>query len=193
MSNAQENGYSQDETVTLTDEAGRELVCYVEQTLQVETQDYVLLRPVDETVEIFAWEEEMEEEAILVEDEELVDELFPIAQAVLAEQDLTLKRTAYALTVAGDVPPLEEEDILTLEIEEEDMLLEPEQLQFLANFYHEEQEYEIYRRIDPLLLFGRLDAKGQIQLLSPEEFQKVQPLIENQLALLEDEMFDELE
>ncbi|HAX76633.1 MAG TPA: DUF3727 domain-containing protein [Cyanobacteria bacterium UBA11372] len=194
MSTAKENGYSQDETVILKDETGRELICYVEQTLDVEAKEYVLLRPVDDTVEIFSWQADKEEEAFLVEEEEVLDEIFPIAQAVLAEQDLTLKRSAFALTVAGDVPPPTEEDILTLEIDDEAALapLEPEQLQFLANFYHEDHEYEVFRRLDPLLLFARRNNAGELELLSPEEFQRVQPMLEEQLAQLEDEM-DEYE
>ncbi|MFB2982239.1 DUF3727 domain-containing protein [Microseira sp. BLCC-F43] len=194
MSTAKENGYSQDETVILKDETGRELTCYVEQSLEAEAKEYVLLRPVDDTVEIFSWQADQEEEAFLVEEEEVLDEIFPIAQAVLAEQDLTLKRSAFALTVAGDVPPPTEEDILTLEIDDEAALapLEPEQLQFLANFYHEDHEYEVFRRLDPLLLFARRNNAGQLELLSPEEFQRVQPMLEEQLAQLEDEM-DEYE
>ena len=193
MSTAKENGYPQDETVILKDETGRELACYVEQSLDVEGQDYVLLRPVDDTVEIFSWQADKEEEAFLVEEEEVLDTIFPVAQAVLAEQDLTLKRTAYALTVAGEVPPPTEEDILTLEIDDEaaPSPLEPEQLQFLANFFHEDHEYEVFKRLDPLLLFARRKQAGQLELLSPEEFQRVQPMLEEQLAQLEEEMYDE--
>lgn len=195
MSNEKNNGSFQDEPVTLQDETGRELTCFIEQSLEVDGQEYVLLRPVDDTVEIFSWKEESPEEAFLVEDEETLEQIFPVAQAVLAEQDLLLKRSAFALTVAGEVPPPTEEDILTLEIDDEESPagLEPEQLQFLANFFHEENEYEIFKRMDPLLLFARIGKTGQLELLSPEEFQRVQPLLEEQLAQLEDQMFDEEE
>lgn len=186
MSKQKQNGYFQENPVILTDEAGRELACYIEQTLEVEGKEYILLLPVDSPVEIFAWTEDSEDEAMLVEDEDIVDKIFPDAQAVLAEQDLILKRTAFSLTVAGELPPVEEEEILTLEIDEDGTQLEPEELQLLANFYHEEQEYAIYTPLDPLLFFGRFNQDGKPELLSPEEFQKVQPLLEEQL-------FDELE
>lgn len=184
MSKEKQNGYSQDETVTLTDEAGRELACYIERSLEIDGQDYVLLQPLDAPVEIFAWQEEDDvEEPVLVEDEETLDQIFPIAQAVLSEQELTLKRTEFELTVSGELPPVEEEEILTLEFEDEDGELMSEPLQFLASFYHEEQEYAIYT---PLLrFFARMNAAGQPELLSPEEFQKVQPLLE--------QLFDEME
>ncbi len=184
---SQDNEHSHAAAVTLTDEAGRSLPCYIERSLSVEDQEYVLLLPVDSAIEIFAWQGDgEEEEAIPVEDDATIDQIFDLAEAVLAEQNLILKRTAFALTVAGELPTVEETELFTLEIEEEGAELEPEQLQLLASFYYEEQEYTIYTPLDPLLFFARLTETGQPQLLSPEEFRQVQPLLEEQL-------FDELE
>lgn len=174
-------------SVTLTDEVGRTLPCYIERSLFVDDQEYVLLLPVDSAIEIFAWQVEgEEEEAVPVEDDATIDKIFPVAEAVLAEQNLILKHTAFSLTVDGELPPVEETELFTLEIEEEGTELEPEQLQLLANFYHEDQEYAIYTPLDPLLFFARLNASGLPELLSPEEFRIVQPLLEEQL-------FDEME
>jgi hypothetical protein len=146
-----------------------------------------LLLPVDSPIEIFAWQGDGdEEEAILVEDEATIEQIFGIAQAVLAEQNLLLKNTAYALTVEGELPPVEESELFTLEIEDEGTDLEPEQLQLLSSFYHEDQEYAIYTPLDPLLFFARIAKTGKPELLSPEEFRKVQPL-------LEEHLFNELE
>jgi hypothetical protein len=184
-----ENGQSGNESITLTDAAGRSLNCYIEHSLEVEGSEYLLLLPVDSPVEIVVWDDEEDEDladATLLEDDEEIDLVFSDAQAVLAEQNLTLKRTAYTLTVAGELPPVEEEDILTIEIEEENVELEPEQFQLLASFYHEEQEYGIYTPLDPLLFFAKRNKAGQPELLSPEEFKKVQPLLEELL-------FDELD
>lgn len=178
----EDNDNEQNASITLTDEQGRMLDCYVEHSLSVEGQDYVLLLPVDSPVEIFAWQgEDEEEEAILVEDDATIDEIFATAQAVLSEQNLALRNTAYALTVAGELPPVEESELFTLEIEDDSADLEPEQLQLLATFYHEEQEYSIYTPLDPLLFFARTSKSGKPELLSPEEFRKVQPLLEEQL------------
>ncbi|MBD2252936.1 DUF3727 domain-containing protein [Nostoc parmelioides] len=181
---SEDNDNAPNGSITLTDEKGRSLECYVEHSLSVDGQEYVLLLPVDSPIEIFAWEgEDEDEEAVLVEfDDAIIDEIFPTAQAVLAEQNLVLKQTAYALTVAGDLPPVEESELFTLEIEEEEAAdLEPEQLQLLANFYHDEQEYAIYTPLDPLLFFAKITKTGEPVLLSPEEFRKVQPLLEEQL------------
>ncbi|MDJ0620559.1 MAG: DUF3727 domain-containing protein [Calothrix sp. MO_192.B10] len=172
--------------ITLTDEQGRSLECYIEDSLMVDGQEYFLLLPKHSPVEIFAWRTEDEEEAILIEDDATIAEIFSTAQAVLAEQNLELQNTAYALTVAGDLPPVEEAEIFTLEIEDEEENLEPEQLQLLANFYHKKQEYAIYTPLDPLLFFAKKSQSGQPELLSPEEFRKFQPLLEKYL-------FDEAE
>ena len=183
----QDNGQSghSSSNVTLTDEAGRSLSCSIEHSLNVEGIDYLLLLPVDSPVELVAWDEDDQADdladATLVEDETEIDEIFSDAQAVLAEQNLILKRTAFTLTVAGEIPPVDEDEILTIELAEEDVELEPEQLQLLANFYHEEQEYGIYTPLDPLLFFAKRNPTGQLELLSPEEFQKVQPLLEELL------------
>lgn len=169
-------------TITLSDDTGRTLECYIEHSLSVDEQEYVLLLPVDSPIEIFAWQgEEEEEEAILVDDDAVIERIFDTAQAVLAEQNLIVKNTAYALTVAGDLPPVEESELFTLEIEDEEADLEPEQLQLLASFYFEEQEYAIYTPLDPLLFFARITKTGQPVLLSPEEFREVQPLLEEHL------------
>jgi Protein of unknown function (DUF3727)/Protein of unknown function (DUF1292) len=180
---SEDNDHAPTGSITLTDEKGRSLECYIEHSLSVDEQEYVLLLPVDSPIEIFAWQgEEEEEEAILVEfDDAIVDQIFGTAQAVLAEQNLFLKQTAYALTVAGDLPPVEESELFTLEIEEDEADLEPEQLQLLANFYYEEQEYAIYTPLDPLLFFAKITKTGEPVLLSPEEFRQVQPLLEEQL------------
>ena len=100
---------------------------------------------------------------------------------MLSEQNLILKNTAYALTVAGELPPEDESKFFTLEIEDEENGLEPEQLMEIATFYHDEQEYAIYTPLDPLLFFARMTKTGEPELLSPEEFRKFQPLLEEHL------------
>lgn len=173
------------ETVTLTDEAGRTLTCTIEHALEVEGQEYVLLLPVDAPVEIFTWQEESddEEEAILVEDDAEIEQLFPIAKAVLEEQNLTLKRSAVTLTVEGELPDYEEEDYLETNGDDED------ELQYLASFFHQEREFEVYAPLDPLFILARMDADNQPQLLSQDELEKIEPL----LPEIEDRLLDQFE
>ncbi len=171
-------------TVTLTDEGGKTLLCYVEHSLEVDGTDYVLLLPVDSPIEIFAWEvdEEDEEVETLVDlDDDEIDKVFETAKAVLAEQELALQKTAFSLTVAGDLPEINEDEIITLDLADEGEDFEAEQFQRLAFFYHEEQAYDICTPLDPLLFFARVDSKGLPQLLSPEEFQAVRSQLESKL------------
>jgi hypothetical protein len=176
------------DNLTLIDEEGRTLECYVENSLETGDGIYLLLMPKDTPVVILTWEDEDEEEdyadAILLEDPEEIEEVFADAKAVLAELDLTLKATAFTLTVTGELPPLEEEEILSLELEENNQL-EPEELQFLASFYHGETKYSIYTPLAPLLFLAKYDHLGKIELVSPEE-EEIQPILEELL-------FEELE
>lgn len=171
-------------TLSLVDEEGRSLLCYVERSLNVKGTDYVLLLPVDAPIEIFAWvaDEDDEDEEMLIDiDEEELEEVFSTARAVLAEQDLILHHTALTLTASGELPEVAEEDIITLDIESDN---EPsyEQFQQLASFFHEEQEYVVCSPLDPLLFFAQLNADNQPELVSLEELQ----------TLLELEEFKEL-
>ncbi|HEY9824009.1 MAG TPA: DUF3727 domain-containing protein [Stenomitos sp.] len=191
-------------TITLSDEAGRSLLCYVELSVDIDGEEYALVNPVDYPVEIFAWvptedgltdnaeadEDEGEEETLMpVEDAEL-SEIFATAQAVLSEQNLKLKRSALSLTVEGDLPEVDEEDILVLEVEEAGLGKEQEEYQLLATFFHEEQEYAIYTPIDPVFFVVRLQDNQKPQLLSPEEFQAIQPKLQ---PYFEEHLFEELE
>ncbi|NEN97269.1 MAG: DUF3727 domain-containing protein [Moorea sp. SIO1F2] len=185
----QENGESPKGDITLKDANGKTLECYIEHSLELEGCEYLLLLPVDSPIEIVAWDEDDDEDladASLVEDEAELDLIFPDAQAVLAEQNLQLKRTAFTLTVAGELPPVDEDDILTLEIEDDNVPMEAEELQELASFYYKEQEYGIYTPVEPLLFFARSNQSGQPELLSTQEIKQVQPMLEELL-------FDDLE
>ncbi|WP_242060133.1 DUF3727 domain-containing protein [Oscillatoria sp. FACHB-1407] len=176
-------------TVNLSDEAGRSLLCYIENSMEVEGEEYLLLRPVDSPIEIFAWEaddeDEDEETLVDIEDDE-IDDIFSTARAVLAEQDLTLNRAALTLTVSGDLPEPTEEDTITLDLGEDEALVGSEEFQLLANFFYEEQEYAICTPLEPILFFARMNGDGEPELLSPEEFQAVR-------SQLEDQLFSELE
>ena len=183
-----ENNNSDEVSVTLTDEVGRSLTCNVEYSMNVEGQDYVLLLPIDSPVEIFTWHgDESDEAAIPVEDETEIDKIFDTARVVLQEQNLTLQRTAVTLTVVGELPEFPEEDLSPDSDSEQES--DFEELLWLTSFYHEEQEYAIYTPLDPFFILARMNDDGQPELLSPEEFQKLEPL----LPMLEDQFFDDLE
>ncbi|MFY7805154.1 MAG: DUF3727 domain-containing protein [Limnoraphis robusta] len=186
----QENGRSGEDVVTLTDDQGRTLDCIIQSTVQLEGQEYVLLVPVDAPVEILSWlsDDESDEGATPIESDAELDKIFPIAQVVLQEQNLTLKRTAVTLTVAGELPEVEEEEDLEDDADESEDV-DYEEMMWLTSFYCEEQEYGIYTPVEPFFILARQNDQGQPQLLSAEELREIEPL----LPLIEDQLFDDLD
>ena len=178
--------------VMLTDEDERQLACYVEKSSDVEDTEFLLLLPVNLPIEIFVWESDDEsdddEAEVLVDiEEDDIDQLFPTARAVLAELDLLLERSAHTLTAAGNLPAADEEDCFSLDISEEgDEHPVTEEFQILANFFHEDSQYTLCTPLDPLLFFATRSADGEIELVEPEEFQKMR-------SQLEDKLFDVLD
>ncbi len=169
---------SSPEIKVLSDEDARLLYCYVEQSFTSKGVQYYLLMPIDSPVSIIMWDEDEDaEQAILIEDEREIDKLFPKAQASLAEEELTLKRTSFTLTVAGELPEPEDDDILTLEIETENGW-EGEEFQLLAMFSSHDQEYGVYTPLVPLLFFAKAQPNGELELLSLDELKTIQPILE---------------
>ncbi|MEG4938776.1 DUF3727 domain-containing protein [Microcoleus sp. F4-D5] len=184
-----ENGNSNQESVTLTDEVGRSLTCNIEYSMNLEGQEYALLLPIDSPVEIFTWQgDDTDEAAIPVEDETEIDKIFDTAKVVLQEQNLTLRRTAVTLTVVGELPEFPDEDLAS-DADDPDEDSEFEELMWLTSFYHEEQEYAIYTPLDPFFILARMNDDGKPELLSEEEFQRLEPM----LPMLEDQFFDDLD
>ncbi|MCA2712040.1 MAG: DUF3727 domain-containing protein [Microcystis sp. M015S2] len=188
--NFQENELEEADVITLWDEQGRSLDCYIENAYETDDLTYMLLVPVDTPVMILAWDEESEEDesdAFLIEDSEEIERIFADAKAVLAELDLLLKPTAHTLTVSGELPPLEEDNVLSLEIDSDEpsSSSEPEELQFLASFFSEDQKYSIYSPLAPLLFLAVGDADGKVELVSPDD--------DGMGPILEELLFDELD
>ncbi len=185
-----ENEPEEIDSVTLTDDEGRTLECYVENALEAEDGTYILLMPVDIPVVILAWDGQSEEEdentnVVLLEDKLEIQEIFRDAKAVLAELDLTLSFTAFTLTVQGELPPIEDDGILTLELDTEEPALDSEELQFLASFYHKNKKYSIYTPLAPLLFLAKYNLLGEVSLVSPDD-ERMQPILEELL-------FDDME
>jgi hypothetical protein len=178
-----------DSAVVLTDDTGRFLPCQVEQRFNLNGREYLLLLPIDAPIEIFVWQEEDDEEVLMDIEEEDIEQLFPTAKAVLAEQNLVLQRTAITLTAAGELPDVEEENCLTLELDEVDDTGEPmtEEFQILATCFHDDQEYTLCTPVEPLLIFAYRTAEGTLDIVTPEEFQAIRGSLEEKLFDLDDE------
>jgi hypothetical protein len=162
----------------LTDDDGRSLHCSVEQSITSKGVQYYLLKPINYPVSIIMWDEDEDaEQAILIEDEREIDKLFPKAAESLAEEALMLQRTSFTLTVEGELPEPDDDDILILEIETE-RALEEEEFQLLATFYYHDQEYRVYTPLVPLLFLVKVQSNGELELLSLDESEMILPILE---------------
>ena len=172
-----------EETLTIVDESGRSLPCYIEQSLEIDDMTYLLLIPADIPIVIMSINNDSEDEleAAMLDDDNAIAKVFDNAKAVLAEQNLSLQHTAYTLTAVGELPPIEEERILTLDAEGIDNDVEEEELQSLAQFYQAEQKYGIYTPLTPLLFFARYDAQNRLELVSPDQ-ENLMPILEELLS-----------
>ncbi|MGK7884439.1 MAG: DUF3727 domain-containing protein, partial [Crocosphaera sp.] len=179
--------------VTLADEKGFTLDCYIENSIEGNDLTYLLLMPVDVPVVILSWDGEEEDSndsdeicnAVLLEDTKEIEEIFADAKAVLSELDLTLKLTAFTLTLTGELPPIEDDGVLTLELDKDEPSIDSEELQFLTDFYHNKHKYSIYTPLSPLLFLAKYNLLGKVELVSPED--------EQMQLILEELLFDDLD
>ncbi|MEM7592013.1 MAG: DUF3727 domain-containing protein [Cyanobacteria bacterium P01_A01_bin.83] len=171
----------EEETLTIVDEDGRSLPCYIEQSLELDNMTYLLLVPVDIPVILMSINQDTDEEleAAMLDDDREIAEIFDNAKAVLAEQNLYLHHTSYTLTATGELPPIEEDQVLTLDSGDDDDL--EEELQSLCYFFHADQKYGIYTPLTPLLFFARYDAENHLELVSPDQ-ENLMPILEELLS-----------
>ena len=160
-------------TLILTDSNGNELLCYLEQLVRINEEEYALLTPVDTPVSLFKINDKDEPE--LIEKIEKNEQILKNADAVLQEHDLKLIRSAVTLTVSGEL-----EEPIYDELEEDHLDDESETYELLVNFNLLEEEYGLYIPLDPFFIVGKLNTKGAI-LIEDQEFDKIQPLIESEL------------
>ena len=160
-------------TLILNDLNGNELICYLEQLVNIEGEEYALLTPVDTPVSLFKINDKDEPE--LIEKIEKNEQILKNADAVLQEHDLRLIRSAVTLTVSGEL-----EEPVYDDLEEDHLEEDSETYELLVNFNVLEQEYGLYIPLDPFFIVGKLKDKGAT-LIEDEQFDRIQPLIESEL------------
>ena len=163
-------------TVVVKDDQGRELLCFLEQLIPLDGQDYALLTPVDTPVCLFRLSNDEEPE--LMDPTNASEPVLSTAEVVLQEHELNLVRSAVTLTVAGELDEPDPED-LDLEGEEDDED-DAETYELLVSFLVAEQEYGLYIPLDPFFVVARLE-NGHAHLVEGDEFERVQPRIEAEL------------
>ena len=160
-------------TLLVKDSQGSDLLCFLEQVVPLEGNEYALLTPVDTPVSLFQLIDDQDPK--LIETIEKNEPILEVADVVLQEHDLRLVRSAITLTVSGELDEPEPE-----EIEEEDIDDESETYELLVNFRVESNEYGLYIPLDPFFIVGKLEA-GEVKLVEGEEFDKIQSGIEAEL------------
>ena len=160
-------------TLLVKDSQGSDLLCFLEQVVTLEGNEYALLTPVDTPVSLFQLIDDQDPK--LIETIEKNEPILEVADVVLQEHDLKLVRSAITLTVSGELDEPEPE-----EIEEEDIDDESETYELLVNFRVENNEYGLYIPLDPFFIVGKLED-GEVKLVEGEEFDKIQSGIEAEL------------
>jgi len=162
-------------TVLVHDSRGRQLLCFLEQLIPLDGHGYVLLTPVDTPVCLFRLDGDEDPE--LIDTIDATEPILSVADVVLQEHDLTLVRSAVTLTVSGELDEPEPEDLE----DEEDADDDSETYELLVSFMVENQEYGLYIPLDPFFVVARMQGTEAI-LVEGEEFDRVQPRIEAELA-----------
>ena len=160
-------------TLLVKDSQGSDLLCFLEQIVPLEGNEYALLTPVDTPVSLFQLIDDQDPK--LIETIEKNEPILEVADVVLQEHDLRLVRSAITLTVSGELDEPEPE-----EIEEEDIDEESETYELLVNFRVDNNEYGLYIPLDPFFIVGKLED-GEVKLVEGEEFDKIQSGIEAEL------------
>ena len=160
-------------TLLVKDSQGSDLLCFLEQVVPLEGNEYALLTPVDTPVSLFQLIDDQDPK--LIETIEKNEPILEVADVVLQEHDLRLVRSAITLTVSGELDEPEPE-----EIEEEDIDDESETYELLVNFRVESNEYGLYIPLDPFFIVGKLED-GEVKLVEGDEFDRIQSGIEAEL------------
>ena len=160
-------------TLLVKDSQGSDLLCFLEQVVPLEGNEYALLTPVDTPVSLFQLIDNQDPK--LIEKIEKNEPILEVADVVLQEHDLRLVRSAITLTVSGELDEPEPE-----EVEEEDIDDESETYELLVNFRVDENEYGLYIPLDPFFIVGKIED-GEVKLVEGEEFDRIQSGIEAKL------------
>ena len=164
--------------------------CYADSVASLGSTEYTIGVPCDYCVALCYFEEE---NLIPVElDDKLMDDIFPVAENVVMEEfgeELALQRTPQTLTLVGELEDdYDDEDDEDEEEDDEDYDGE-EEVEVLLSFEHRGTEFHLVRLLDPVLLVGKTDPERPDLrvLLTPQESDKVMPVLEDTFLKYHDE------
>lgn len=121
-----------------------------------------------------------------IEEQSLIDQLFPNAAAVLAETNLHLLNTPYVLTLSDYSEDALDEDDDEIEDEKEHLLDEAEMsvgddrdVEVVAEFSSEGKDYLVVRPLEEVLIVAKTIDGMNFSVLNGSELSKVSPIIED--------------
>jgi hypothetical protein len=165
--------------------------CYADAIATIGGVEYTIGVPCDYCVALCYFENET---LIPVElNDKLMDDIFPIAENIVNEEfgeDLALQRTPQTLTLVGELEDDDEDDEDDDdEDDDEDDDDDDEQVEVLLSFDHRDKEFNLVRYLDPVLLVGKASAERPDMrvLLSPEESEKLMPVLETAFIKFQNE------
>ena len=119
-------------------------------------------------------------DAILYLIQYLTIDLYRIVEDEFGEE-LSLERTPQTLTLVGELDTDDDEEEEEEEEEEDDLDDDEEEVEILLSFEEDDVEYLLVRLLDPVLLVGKSmkGEKNKCELLSPDESEKIMPILED--------------
>jgi len=171
--------------IPFIDKQGNSFIeCYADSVATVDGVEYTIAVPCDYCVALCY---EKDDQLVQVElDDELMDDIFPMAENIVNDEfgeELALQRTPQVLTLVGELEEDDddEEDDEFDDDDDDDDEYGVEDVELLLAFEHRDQEYNLVRLMDPVLLVGKTDPERPDLrvLLTEEESEKVMPLLES--------------
>lgn len=177
--------------IPFLDSAGDSFIeCYADSIAAVKGVDYTIGVPCDYCVALCYFEGET---LIPVElNDKLMDDIFPVAENIVGEEfgeELELHRTPQTLTLVGELEDDYDEEEEDDDEEDDENYDGEEDVEVLLTFEHRGTEFHLVRLIDPVLLVGKADSERPDLrvLLTPQESDKVMPLLEDTFLKFHDD------
>ncbi len=159
--------------------------CYADSIASLGGVEYTIGVPCDYCVALCYFESDGTLVPVELNDK-LMDDIFPVAENIVMEEfgdELSLQRTPQTLTLVGELEEEEEDEDDTDEDDEDDdsPYSGEEDVEVLLSFEHRGKEFNLVRLLDPVLLVGKRDPDrpDMRNLLTPEESDKIMPLLED--------------
>mmetsp|Transcript_38 Transcript_38/g.56 ORF Transcript_38/g.56 Transcript_38/m.56 type:complete len:260 (+) Transcript_38:91-870(+) len=156
--------------------------CFIDSVATLDEVEYAIGAPCDYSVALCYFEDD--DQLVPIElDEELMDEVFPIAERIVEDEfgdELMLQRTPQTLTLVGELEEDEDENEDDILFDDDSDAELEEEVEILLSFEHNDAEFHLVRLLDPVLLVGKAHPDGEDKrfLLTPEESDKVMPELE---------------